>query len=176
MISNWRTDTAALKKQAHVCFAGFGRLKYKTPHLTEWRVASWPISRVLSSTVIYLGVLSPKRSSSLPRRHVGHMIMRLYLALLRTGFSLPRLLPAARCALTTPFHPYQQLQAIVGGIFSVALSVDSRLPEVIWRSALWSPDFPLPTSDSDCIASSRRVVWSIKHINSSNFSNCRLLP
>ena len=29
-----------------------------------------------------------------------------------------------------------------GGIFSVALSVDSRLPEVIWHLALWSPDFP----------------------------------
>jgi hypothetical protein len=29
-----------------------------------------------------------------------------------------------------------------GGIFSVALSVDSRLPGVTWHSALWSPDFP----------------------------------
>ncbi len=29
-----------------------------------------------------------------------------YLALLRVGFTLPRLLPNARCALTTPFHPY----------------------------------------------------------------------
>ena len=29
-----------------------------------------------------------------------------YLVLLRAGFCLPRLLPAARCALTAPFHPY----------------------------------------------------------------------
>ncbi len=29
-----------------------------------------------------------------------------YLALLRVGFTVPRLLPAARCALTAPFHPY----------------------------------------------------------------------
>ena len=29
-----------------------------------------------------------------------------YLVLLQVGFTLPRLLPAARCALTTPFHPY----------------------------------------------------------------------
>ena len=29
-----------------------------------------------------------------------------YLVLLRVGFTLPRLLPAARCALTAPFHPY----------------------------------------------------------------------
>ena len=31
----------------------------------------------------------------------------------------------------------------LGGIFSVALSMDSRPPGVTWRSALWSPDFPL---------------------------------
>lgn len=31
-----------------------------------------------------------------------------------------------------------------GGIFSVALSIGSRLPDVIWHSALRSPDFPLP--------------------------------
>ena len=30
----------------------------------------------------------------------------LYLVLLRVGFSLPRLLPAVRYALTVPFHPY----------------------------------------------------------------------
>jgi len=29
-----------------------------------------------------------------------------YLVLLRMGFTLPCLLPAMRCALTTPFHPY----------------------------------------------------------------------
>ena len=29
-----------------------------------------------------------------------------------------------------------------GGIFSVALSVDSHLPGVTWRFALRSPDFP----------------------------------
>src|SRR5512147_1298610 len=29
-----------------------------------------------------------------------------------------------------------------GGIFSVALSVGSRLPGVTWHPALWSPDFP----------------------------------
>jgi hypothetical protein len=32
--------------------------------------------------------------------------MDSYLVLLRVGFTLPRLLPAARCALTAPFHPY----------------------------------------------------------------------
>ncbi|MCD6056037.1 MAG: hypothetical protein K0R12_999 [Gammaproteobacteria bacterium] len=32
--------------------------------------------------------------------------MSSYLVLLQAGFALPRLLPAARCALTAPFHPY----------------------------------------------------------------------
>jgi len=31
-----------------------------------------------------------------------------YLALLRVGFTLPRVLPRARCALTAPFHPYRR--------------------------------------------------------------------
>ena len=52
-----------------------------------------------------------------------------------------RLLPAARCALTAPFHPYRCLRR--GGFLSAALSVGSRPPGVTWHSALWSPDFPL---------------------------------
>jgi len=31
-----------------------------------------------------------------------------YLVLLQVGFTLPRLLPVARCALTAPFQPYLQ--------------------------------------------------------------------
>jgi len=31
-----------------------------------------------------------------------------YLVLLQMGFTLQQMLPFARCALTTPFHPYQQ--------------------------------------------------------------------
>ncbi|MGJ8513679.1 hypothetical protein LMG33810_001542 [Carnimonas sp. LMG 33810] len=31
-----------------------------------------------------------------------------YSVLLRVGFTMPRLLPAARCALTAPFHPCRQ--------------------------------------------------------------------
>src|SRR5207302_8967562 len=69
-----------------------------------------------------------------------------YLALLRLGVTVPRLLPGARWALTPPFHPYPWIK---GGLFSVALSVASRRPGVTWQSALWSSDFPrhaTPTS------------------------------
>ena len=46
------------------------------------------------------------------------------------GLPSPRLLPAARCALTAPFHPYLQ----AGGFLSAALSVGSHPPGVTWRS------------------------------------------
>ena len=63
-----------------------------------------------------------------------------YLVLLRMGFTLPLLLPVARCALTAPFHPYSR--KLESGIFSVALAVGSHRPGVTWHPALWSPDFP----------------------------------
>src|SRR5467141_4452170 len=62
-----------------------------------------------------------------------------YLALLRLGVTVPRLLPGARWALTPPFHPYPWIK---GGLFSVARSVALRRPGVTWQSALWSSDFP----------------------------------
>ncbi len=52
----------------------------------KWEPA---VSRVLSRTVIHLGRPSPDASSSLPGCDAGHT-MHPYLALLRTGFTLPR--------------------------------------------------------------------------------------
>src|SRR6185436_4767163 len=37
---------------------------------------------------------------------IRRAVLLPYLVLLRAGFCLPPLLPAARCALTAPFHPY----------------------------------------------------------------------
>jgi hypothetical protein len=72
-----------------------------------------------------------------------------------SGWSLPchELLPAARCALTAPFHPYLiPLTWAIGGLLSVALVVGSRPPGVTWHPALWSPDFPPPAcAGSDCL-------------------------
>ncbi len=51
--------------------------------------------------------------------------------------------PCRWCALTAPFHPYpRSLAAIVGGVFSVALSVRSPSLGVTQHPALRSPDFP----------------------------------
>jgi hypothetical protein len=73
-----------------------------------------------------------------------------YLVLLRVGFSLPSRLLEMRCALTlSPSGPHHFTltpgRSIVpeGGIFSVALSVPSRIPRVTRHTALWSSDFPL---------------------------------
>ena len=70
-----------------------------------------------------------------------------------SGRGLPcrELLPVARCALTAPFHPYRPPRTTIGGIFSVALSIGSRLPGVTWRPVRRSPDFPLQQATA--------IVW-----------------
>ena len=53
--------------------------------------------------------------------------------------------PAARVTTRAvrSYRTISPLPAEAGGILSVALAVGSRPPDVIWRSTLWSPDFPL---------------------------------
>ena len=46
------------------------------------------------------------------RSQRGSRHLETYLVLLRVGFTLPLLLPTARCALTAPFHPYQPKLAV----------------------------------------------------------------
>jgi len=59
------------------------------------------------AVIIHLGCPLPNTSCNLPGRRPGNgAICRLYLVLLPTGFTLPCPLPATRCALTAPFHPY----------------------------------------------------------------------
>jgi|GEM_PF-5476041 len=69
------------------------------------------------------------------------------------GFPCRACYQDARCALTAPFHPYSCLhKEDTSGIFSVALSIGSRLPGITWHSTLWSPDFPPFTCvKSDCL-------------------------
>ena len=64
-----------------------------------------------------------------------------YAVLLPAGFTVPRPLPAARCALTAPFHPYRRTgrTRVAGGLFSVALSLGSRPPAVNRRRSSMEP-------------------------------------
>jgi hypothetical protein len=80
-----------------------GDFRPKSAHVGTEKMGSRPISRVLSGTVIPLGSGLPRCSSNLPEGSASHAIAS-YSALLRMGFTLPHMLPRARCALTAPFH------------------------------------------------------------------------
>ena len=67
--------------------------------------------------------------------------MNSYLVLLRVGFTLP--FSVARNAVRSYRTLSPLPQKNCGGLLSAALAVGFRRPDVIWHSALWSPDFPL---------------------------------
>ena len=120
----------------------------------DGKSARRPVSRVLSDpaqkkrgagTAIPLGRASlrasrdqpgqqggnaPASRGKSPVRAAGHP----YSVLLPVGFTLPPLLPGARCALTAPFHPCRLALVLalrrIGGLFSVALSLGSPPPAV----------------------------------------------
>jgi len=102
---------------------------------------SQPISRVLSWTIIHLGCTSPCTSCNLPGNSVGHTNVPLFG--LAPGGVYPAT-PVTRCAVRSyrTISPLPVTPKRTGGIFSVALSIDSRRPGVTWHPALWSPDFP----------------------------------
>jgi len=101
------------------------------------------VSRVLSWTVIHLGRFSQIASSNLPDSSAGNAL-ESYLVLLRVGFTLPRTVASRAVRSYRTFSPLPALQGRLRRLFSVALSVGSRLPGVTWHLALWSPDFPPP--------------------------------
>jgi hypothetical protein len=73
--------------------------------------------------IIPLGPESLRDSSSLPEGRSSSLLrancvragpaLPSYLALLHAGFSVPRMLPPGRWALTPPFHPCQMRRPIV---------------------------------------------------------------
>jgi len=109
----------------------------------ERKSGSQPISRVLSRTIIHLGLPSPAASSDLPESAAGHGIAFLF------GLAPGGVYLAAECChLRGALLPHlftltgQNLAILSGGLLSVALSVGSRPPGITWHLALWSPDFP----------------------------------
>ena len=108
------------------------------------------VSRRGGTTVIPLGRASLRDSSDLPgsggassrnARRISSPLLP-YLVLLRVGFALPWLLPARRCALTAPFHPYPPRRAVCFLWHFPSSGLESTLPGVTWHIALWSSDFP----------------------------------
>ena len=119
---------------------------------------SRPVSRVLSRATIHLGRASPHASSDLPESGADHTLGFLF------GLAPGGVYPAVRVT-TNAVRSYRTFSPLptrhpkvqAGGLFSVALSVDSRRPDIIWHPALWSPDFP-----RSCPVS-QRIRWRQKH-------------
>jgi hypothetical protein len=59
------------------------------------------------------------------RERCGHTPLLPYSVLLQVGFTLPLMLPPARCALTAPFHPYPA--AIPGNPAFATQTQDERI-------------------------------------------------
>ena len=90
-------------------------------------------------TAIPLGRASRHASRDQPGRRDGNVPAlcpktegsRPYSVLLPVGFTVPPLLPGARCALTAPFRPDpREPNSCAGGLFSVALSLGSPPPAI----------------------------------------------
>jgi len=104
---------------------------------------SQPISRVLSWTVIHLGQISLFVSSNLPVFSVGHAFQpKLIEHLFGLAPSGVYLAIAVTNNAVRSYRTISPLPSKEGGFFSAALAVGLRRPDVIWHSALWSPDFP----------------------------------
>ena len=76
------------------------------------------------------------------RVQYGPYLMNPYLALLRVGLPCRGLLPAARCALTAPFHPYLIRLRGPSAVCSLLHWSWAVTPQALRHLALWSPDFP----------------------------------
>jgi hypothetical protein len=151
-------DAAKALRRKDVHFMFLGRLQAPVE-----KAARRPISRVLSRSLagsgmtIPLGRSLPNASRDLPGRRRGNApgapapwrdsdACRPYAVLLPVGFAVPSPLPAARCALTAPFHPCRRghLAASTGGLLSVALSLGSPPPGVTRHRASMEPGLSSP--------------------------------
>ena len=124
------------------------------------------ISRVLSSTTIHLGQLSPTASSNLPGSPFGTDGGRKARTPL-FGLAPGGVYRAASCYQSRgALLPHLfTLTSKAGGIFSVALSMGSRPPGVTWRPVRRSPDFPpyLRTA----------IVWPTPALSGRDFTRYR---
>ncbi len=112
-----------------------------------------PGSVRLRCTAIPLGqVLQPasrdqpgRRNGNVPACHVAMQAGRPYSVLLPVGFTLPAPLPAPRCALTAPFHPYPRwLTPCRAVCFLWHCPWGHPRRPLAGTVFPWSPDFPPP--------------------------------
>ncbi len=99
-----------------------------------------------SGTDIAIRLLQPTRTADPETDYRASPVHRPYSVLLPMGFTMPLPLPAARWALTPPFHPYPQATGIAGGLLSVALSLRSPSPGVTRHRVSAEPGLSSPAT------------------------------
>ena len=133
----------------------------------------WPVSRVLcahseergdghsSRPAVADGLKQPTRTS-MRKPICCRSNARPYSVLLPVGFTMPPLLPGARCALTAPFHPCLYAPAETGEPSAVCFlwhfpwgRPRRALPATVFP---WSPDFPPPHPFGHC-GGSHPAIW-----------------
>ena len=104
-----------------------------------------------SGALVTERLLRPTRAAArrpARRRRSRDGTCRSYLVLLPVGFSLPPPLPAARCALTAPFHPCHPPGMPEGPAVYFLWHCPWGRPRRGLPGTVppWSPDFPLPAA------------------------------
>src|SRR5437764_211865 len=121
---------------------------------------------------IHLGRSLPNASRDRPERRRGRprpaplaeasTACRSYLVLLPVGFTLPPPLPAARCALTAPFHPCRppsRRPNRLGGVFLWHFPWGRPRRALPGTVPPWSPDFPPSSRYLARAESGHPTVW-----------------
>ena len=118
---------------------------------------SWPVSRILSGTIIHLGASLPTPSCDLPGMHRASNAPFLF-GLAPNGVYHATAVTGACGALLPHLFTLARTDGALG-LFSAALSIASRRPGVIRRYALWSPDFPLHLADKATVQPTRFLLY-----------------
>jgi hypothetical protein len=132
--------------------APLGRLRLASRSPREENVRR-PVSRVLyrlrgddhsSRPSVAERLQQPTRAAARKLACGAEPRSRSYSALLPVGFAVPRLLPAARCALTAPFHPCPPPESGKAVCFLLHFPWGRPRRALPGTVLPWSPDFPLP--------------------------------
>ncbi len=118
-----------------------------------------------------LDATNPGGGPETPAFMFSHNAGRPYSVLLPVGFAVPGLLPAPRCALTAPFHPYPRLaRQAVCFLWHYPWGHPRRaLPGTV---SPWSPDFPPARFFNP--TSGRPTVWILPPLCADHSSSSTL--
>ena len=119
------------------------RFIYQLQINLNWEKLSQPISRVLSRIIIHLDYRVTSSLKRPTRKQRGQRHSFPIWSCSEWGLPCHFCYQKRGALLPHPFTLTSHGPKIkTGGLLSVALAVGSRLPDVIWHSVLWSPDFP----------------------------------